>query len=133
MSNYDDPRLRGRYPEFARMSLNPGLGRDAMFEVADALLRHPTTFAVDVPASLRHGSGFRPLGRYLRSNLRKFVGRDEKTPQEVVDEMDKKMLPVRMAAFDASESYRDKILEVNTARRLSVVGRAKIRKARRGL
>lgn len=39
MTRADDLRLNGRHPEFARMSLRPGIGADAMHEVASTLLK----------------------------------------------------------------------------------------------
>lgn len=74
MTKSDDPRLCGRYPEFARMSLRPGIGADAMDDVADVFFTkegcdYLSDFG-DVPMSLRHGSKEYPLGRYLRKKLR---------------------------------------------------------------
>ena len=79
----EDPSLNGRYPEFARMSLRPGIGAVAMSQVAAALRseagRKELARTGDVPFVLRHGRGYHPLGRYLRQCLRKelsFVARD---------------------------------------------------------
>lgn len=86
MTAKDDPRLNGRHPEFCRMSLRPGIGHDAMHEVASELLRHNLEQRlIDVPLSLRHGGHQLPLGRYLRRHLRKLVGKDVSTPQAVLD------------------------------------------------
>lgn len=82
-----DPRLRGRHPEFCRMSLRPGIGADAMHEVASSLLTHNLEKKlIDVPMSLRHGAHQLPLGRYLRRKLRVMVGKDASPPQEVLDQ-----------------------------------------------
>lgn len=86
MTAADDPRLKGRPPEFARMSNRPGIGADFMHEVASVRMqfdRH--LIEEDVPMTLRHGDKELPLGRYLRRKLRVLEGRDEKTPQEVLD------------------------------------------------
>lgn len=73
--------LKGRHPEFARMSLKPGIGATAMEDVADVLTSDPGYVAIerqgDVPASLSHGKSPLPLGRYLRGVLRKKVGSEE--------------------------------------------------------
>lgn len=77
MTKGDDPRLRGRYPEFARMSLRPGIGAFAMVDVAHALFSSSADVvgaAGDVPSVLQHGMKKFPLGRYLRRRLRLELG-----------------------------------------------------------
>lgn len=74
MTKEDDPRLEGRYPEFARMSLRPGIGAHAMDDVSRILYtKHGCRELAetgDVPATLMHGGKSFPLGRYLRRKLR---------------------------------------------------------------
>lgn len=71
LTNKHDVRLLGRHPEFARMSLRPGIGADAMHDVASTVLQFDLVESQgDVPSSLRHGSRILPLGRYLRRHLR---------------------------------------------------------------
>lgn len=78
MTKPDDPRLNGRHPEFARMSLRPGIGAHAMPVVADALNdKYGARFIAetgDVPLALAHGRSQLPLGRYLRRKLREEMG-----------------------------------------------------------
>lgn len=78
MTDVDDPRLNGRHPEFARMSLRPGIGAGAMPVLADALNDSAGAALVassgDVPMSLQHGRASLPLGRYLRRKLRDEMG-----------------------------------------------------------
>lgn len=89
MTNPNDPRLCGRYPEFARMSLRPGIGADSVDDIAlvmqasyfDDVRNKPD---VDVPTSLRHSSRLLPLGRYLRSKLREKVWGSQAPPPEAV-------------------------------------------------
>lgn len=82
MTSWDDVRLKGRHPEFSRMSLKPGIGADAMVDVAKALTDSRYGAAAiadkgDVPETLHsHGKNL-PLGRYLRRKLREEVGFDE--------------------------------------------------------
>lgn len=74
MTAKDDARLQGKHPEFARMSLRPGIGALSVVQVAQALQnRHgwdEISRTGDVPLSLRHGRKDMPLGRYLRVKLR---------------------------------------------------------------
>lgn len=83
MTGKDDERLLGRHPEFARMSLRPGLGAFAADEIASALLcaSQPDRVA-EVPAVLRHGGKEFPLGRYLKRRVRERVGLSANQTQE---------------------------------------------------
>lgn len=78
MTSKDDPRLDGRHPEFTRMSLKPGIGADAVADIADALFQPGVMERIlstgDVPHSLRIGGKHMPLGRYLRAKLRDAIG-----------------------------------------------------------
>lgn len=100
MTREDDIRLKGRRPEFARMSLKPGLGHDFMWELASTLLQYPERLEkmVDVPTSLRMNGKKWPLGKYLRTKLREFVGRDPGTPPEVMEEILKELRPMQEEA-----------------------------------
>lgn len=81
MTRPDDSRLSGRAPEFARMSLRPGIGAHSMADVANALTTcHGAKLVAqleDVPTTLAHGRQSMPLGRYLRTKLRAEVGIDQ--------------------------------------------------------
>lgn len=65
MTSSSDPRLNGRAPEFARMSLKPGLGALALGPVVSALKEHK----LPVPFGMRHGKKIMPFGRYLRRRI----------------------------------------------------------------
>lgn len=74
MVSKDDRRLAGRLPEFARMSLRPGIGAPAIQQVAEALQNKSGWDAIDklgdVPNVLRTCGRVMPLGRYMRQRLR---------------------------------------------------------------
>lgn len=129
MTHKDDPRLEGRAPEFGRMSLRPGIGYGALWEIADALLRYELDLSmVDVPEQLRHGMKKLPLGRYLRRKLRLMIGRDEKISQEAVYQIAAELLPVRLAARNDAEnpSLTKKIVELNAGRLRNFEARQRI-------
>lgn len=99
MTHKDDPRLGGRHPEFARMSLRPGIGADALHEVADTLMKfNLDTSQDDVPSALRHGSRNLPLGRYMRRRLRKLVGKEESAPESTIEQSQEEVQKLYEAA-----------------------------------
>lgn len=96
-----DPRLEGRYPEFARMSNRPGIGADAIPEIAKSLQHYlvPDETRADVPSALRHGKKIKPLGRYLTGKLREELGfSSQKAPDIARKEQAKKLLALRLRA-----------------------------------
>lgn len=84
MTKAEDRRLRGRHPEFARMSLKPGIGARAVDTIGSRLMDEQSSLAVarvgDVPREVRVNRRRLPLGRYLRSRLRAEIGWDSETP-----------------------------------------------------
>lgn len=137
MTAKDDPRLKGRHPEFARMSLKPGIGANAMFDVADTLLNYQNTLDTlsDVPNALQIGREKRPLGRYLTKKLRTYVGRDEKAPQSKMDEIASSLQDLRLAARedDKNPSLKAKIIESGSTKRASQKFRQSLYPKRRTL
>lgn len=129
----EDPTLNGRYPEFARMSLRPGIGAVAMSQVATALRceagRKEIARTGDVPLVLRHGRGLHPLGRYLRECLRKelaLVGRDTGV---VTFEKTRQMWALYQASSMAKEGvplWRWKE-EVDGQKALNLISRSKLK------
>ena len=56
MTSVHDPRLNGLPPEDMRCSKRPGIGHDAVWDVASSLVQvSRDETEVDVPATLRHG------------------------------------------------------------------------------
>lgn len=70
--------LRGRHPEFARMSLKPGIGAEAVEDFAVALDTEAgkrwIVQAGDVPSSVKVEGKELPIGRYLKKRLRGACG-----------------------------------------------------------
>lgn len=103
MTSVSDERLQGRRPEFARMSLKPGIGARALEAVALAMMRSKLDQSmVDVPTGLRHGAEVLRLGRYLRRKLREEIGRSPACPVPQVGEEELRL--VRSYAFCVDKS-----------------------------
>lgn len=111
----EDVAASGRHPEFQRMSLRPGLGLSAMHDLASDMLRfNLETREEDVPVFLTYGKNKKlPLGRYLRRNLRRFIGRGENTPEAIVARLQQEMLAVRLDARSdkSGKSFKAKLIE----------------------
>lgn len=71
MTSKEDSRLCGRHPEFARMSLRPGIGAPAIADVASTLNHSFTSRGVQpfVPDFLKYSQKSMPLGKYLKGKL----------------------------------------------------------------
>lgn len=90
----DDPFFEDHLFPFSRMSLRPGIGADAVDDIAD-LLTQPAgcdalARAPDVPDHLLNGKSKLQLGRYLRGKLR-----------EKLNFPDKKITPEALALWKA--------------------------------
>lgn len=120
MTRDTDPRLEGRRPEFARMSLRPGIGLGLMHDLASTLMELGTDNMLDVPTVLAHGRKQLPLGRYLRRKLRTFIGRDPNTPPEALAAYKKTLQPLREAAFNSSTPFKTAILEASLGKRIQL-------------
>lgn len=124
----------GLSPEFQRVSLKPGLGLRVMHDVADRLLTFNLEKEIeDVPMSLQHGKYKHPLGRYLRQNLRRMIGRDATCPQAVLDKAKAELQPLRQKAFNSSSSFAEEVVNAHKGQRLNVLAKAKIKQPRKPL
>lgn len=112
MTMRQDVRLKGRHPEFARMSLRPGIGANAMWDVASVLMQYKLDNR-DVPLALDHGGVALPLGRYLRRKLRVMVGKDASSPPEAMAELAEKLRVLRAFAWNAERSVSSVFQEMN--------------------
>lgn len=79
--------LRGRHPEFTRMSLRKGIGHPSLSTISESIINTATARNLvalsDVPLTYRSGKIIRPLGNYLRRELRKklHISSDGKAPE----------------------------------------------------
>lgn len=95
MTHKSDVRLKGRYPEFQRVSLKPGLGAASVPLIAETYAGRQLE---DVPTAIRAGGKLMPLGRYLRRQLRIYGGGDGSAPEHIIKKMETEMLPLLQAA-----------------------------------
>lgn len=109
MTVQSDPRLQGRYPEFARMSNRPGIGRVAAEKIFDAMRGNDGNYYLpaggDVPAQLSVDGRLLPLGRYLKGKLReKFVSYDKETGEicGVAEKAKQKFLQEMQSLWDVA-------------------------------
>lgn len=95
MTQGKDKRSYGKFPEYSRMSLRPGIGADAVEDIARVLESPAGLGSIeksgDVPTALHYGKSPLPLGRYLRKRLRLELGRDEKCPEVVLQAYQQQM------------------------------------------
>lgn len=134
MTKADDFRLEGRAPEFARMSLKPGIGYGMMHDLASTLMEYKLDEKLlDVPATLQHGPTKYPLGRYLRRSLRHLIGRDKNAPQATLDEYKALLQPLRETAFANSIPLQKEVLKASEGKRIQIEARAKLKRKRHSI
>lgn len=125
--------LKGRAPEFATMSLKPGIGAGAAKIVAGAIAGK----SVDIPTRLRVDGVLRPFGRYIKKAIiKEFPNAEalEKYEKETwllsVHEELKADIADAKAAGKTLEDWRK---EKKKQRFLNLVGRQKLFKSKRTL
>lgn len=97
MTRKDDTRLKGRAPEFGRMSRMPGIGANYAHQIATSY-GGPHCDIVDVLPVVRIDGKMKPIGRFMAKKVRKALGRDEKAPQATLDQAQASMQEVRLRA-----------------------------------
>lgn len=138
MTSPDDPRLNGRFPEFSRMSLRPGIGGDAMLDVSEVLTSKHGQKVIqrngDVPNSISYGQRVRPLGRYLTGVLRESLTGTRDTPQSVKDAYQAQVRDLWKTACDSGAfSFKEFLLTESEQKALKAEARFKIFKQGRTL
>lgn len=130
-----DPRLNGRHPEFARMSLRPGIGAPAVPFIADTLTTELGVETIirtgDVPLALKTGTSNLPLGRYLRRKIREKLGhRETSTPKEILLHLQKENADILQEELkkpeNKSKSIKKIFLDLNKQKVLNLEARQKI-------
>lgn len=117
-NDFNRAGLAGRHPEFARMSLRPGIGAGAMRLVADALVRTPGGLQTirdtgDVPVRLAGAKKSQvPLGRYLRRKLREEVGFEEIGSPEAATLKRVEEMQALLEDSGGAEAFRKRVVEV---------------------
>lgn len=146
LTHADDPRLQGRHPEFNRMSRhNGGIGFAAMHDVASVLLQYDLHKKnPDVPVALLNGkSTHRPLGKYLRKQLRMMVGKDASLPPEILAEYEAEVRAMYQVIWNSSarerghktvkQAFKEALIEKNLGLVQSLLVKSSIRKQRKSL
>ena len=130
LTRKDDQRLEGRHPEFTRMSNRPGIGREAMWEIASQLMMHD--IEDEIPTHLMHGTKKRPLGRYLRHQLADMAGYTPEEKKQILYDQEEKVFELRQAAKESSEfpTTKAQVIHQNEGKRRSVIKRHDIYKRR---
>lgn len=82
--------VKGRHPQFTRMSLRPGIGANAIKSLVTFGVRSRQRMwlkkSIDAPVVLKKSGSILPLGRYLRRKWREALGRSPDTPRPVLAE-----------------------------------------------
>lgn len=144
--NAKHPDLGDRYPEFARMSLKPGIGYHAMHEIASLHLTYNVAENHgDVIPSIREGPAVRPLGRYLTRTLRHLTGNEKSAPTITLQRQAEKLRnllkdSINPTAYDnpykknltetEKLTFKNKILDKYQGRRASIETKQRIYKKR---
>ncbi len=132
LTKKEDPKLNGKHPEFARMSLRPGIGASAMLRVAQAMSKMPHDF--ETPRQLHMGKKKFPIGRYLRGKINENLGRPKKATDKELLEQGQKMRILLEENID-KEGFQNRTLAVmwanmNAGSIASLEGKSKLRRER---
>lgn len=141
LTNKDDPyvseQLNGRHPEFARMSLRPGIGAGFIEDLASTCLEFGLDTPDKLPSALRHGPKSRPLGSYLRNRLRERVGISKSDMTEYnVKKAKEELQPLSESAYTNTSAgfrafaFKQKVIDAGTGKRQNLEAKTRIFKKR---
>lgn len=137
---YVKERLRGRHPEFARMSLRPGIGAGFIEDLASTVLQYGLDSPELLPSALRHGKRSRPLGSYLRNRLRERVGISKVAMTEYnVKKAKEELSPLSEVAYTLTSAgfrqfaFKQKVIDAGAGKRQNLEARTRIYKKRHTL
>lgn len=126
-------KLRGRAPEFATMSLRPGIGAPAARVIARAIENRE----LDIPSTLRVDGTIRPLGRYVKRKIRELfpnASQIEKYEREVwLLEVHEEKMREMQEAEAAGKTYEQYRFEKRRQTFLNTVARHKAFKQKRSI
>lgn len=135
--------LKGRYPEFARMSLKPyGIGGAGVRDLVKMLNSNIGAQSIlnngDVPSTLRIGGKMWPIGRYLKNKLREEMGLDvEKIREETLSRLSREVSVLLEPELEKEEnqtkSLRSIMIGLNQGKIARIEKRSKIFKQERTL
>lgn len=133
--------LGHRLPEFATMSLKPGIGANALFPIADVVkeaISKGWLENYEVPSQIKVDGKDWPLGRYLTRRLRKIVGIEEETPKEVLENVGWKMRfmleeNIKRKGWPKSAGLDKVVIRMNLQQSRSLKKREEIYKSRRSI
>jgi len=140
LTNKDDPYvqkiLNGRSPEFARMSLggrgkSGGIGFPAIQNIANAYDNSAALDTIvrdyDVASVLQHGKNKYPLGRYLKSKLRRALGYGYALQEDAFKVAQIQMQGVQKADEEAAQKINENLLAIRDQKIHNLVAKSKIK------
>lgn len=131
LTNASAPSLSGRYPEFARMSLRPGIGAGSVESIAEAVRKADSLdkkwWDGDVPDVLKHGQRTLPLGPYLRRRLRASLERVSDEPDFIRPELQAMRDRYWFTTQGENISFKTFLQKMNHGKILRIERRAKLK------
>lgn len=129
----------GCVPPFSRQSLRPGIGAGVCDDIASSLLLAGRDRISDIPGYLSHGRIRRPIGRYLRDQIRERMGiTKEEATRYAYELIEKEMQDLRFLALQAPKgqkawAFRELLVSQTEVKRQQIVTKAKIKASKRSL
>jgi hypothetical protein len=113
---FGDTNLHGRVPEFHRMSLRPGIGKEAIRGICEWLVTKEGARYVaehgDIPNVLRMENKLWPIGKYLKTCIRAEIGmQDEQTDLAIYKRAMEHMANIQEFGYDYKSSKRQSSLD----------------------